>query len=137
MSKKPNHPQKILILSGSSEMARSIVVDKLLDDRKDLRHLALEDLREVGEWEEDITMEDVFGTMIACDCAKDELDKGHPIVITCPSLYLINTVRESMPTEVITVHMGQNSDLDHDVDHIIEATCSANQTCSFLHEILG
>jgi len=118
-------------------MARSIVVDKLLDDRKDLRHLALEDLREVGEWEEDVTMEDVFGTMIACDCAKDELDKGHPIVITCPSLYLINTVRESMPTEVITVHMGQNSDLDHDVDHIIEATCSANQTCTFLHEILG
>lgn len=129
----------ILLISGASETARALVVDKILDAHKDWRHLALEDLREEGEWEpEDVTLEDVFGVMIACDCAKDVQKEGHHIVITCPSVYLIETVRDSFGREIVTVHMGNLNDAEEDFTHVLDPRKnSLNDTYRFLEGLIA
>jgi len=129
----------ILLLSGASETARAVVVDKILDDHKDWKHLALEDLREDGEWvEEEIGMEEVFGTMIACDCAKDEQEGGFHIIISSPSVYLIETVRSAFNEQITTVHMGKEGDGDETFSHVLNPRShSAKDTHVFLEKLIA
>jgi hypothetical protein len=132
-------PTMILLLSGASETARSLVVDKILDQHKDWKHLALEDLRENEVWEdeEDVTLEDVFGTMIACDCAKDVQKEGCHIVITSPSSYLISTVQDAFDNAAVTVHMGKAEDPE-DFTHVLDPKkTSLNETHAFLEELIA
>jgi len=128
----------ILLLSGASETARNLVVDKILDRHKDWRHLALEDLREDEVWEDedDVTLEDVFGTMIACDCAKDVQKEGCHIVITSPSVYLISTVKDAFEDIIITVHMGKSEEPE-DFTHVLDPKkTSLNETYAFLEKLI-
>lgn len=129
----------ILLLSGASETARALVVDKILDMHKDWRHLALEDLRDEGDWvEEEIGMEEIFGVMIACDCAKDVQKEGCHIIISCPSVFLIETVRSSFDDNVTTVHMGENGDGEETFTHVLNPKAhSLNDTHSFLEKIIA
>lgn len=128
----------ILLLSGASETARNLVVDKILDRHKDWRHLALEDLREDEEWEdeEDVTLEDIFGTMIACDCAKDVQKEGCHIVITSPSVHLMSTMKDAFDETIITVHMGKPEDPE-DFTHVLDSKkTSLNETYAFLETLI-
>ncbi|HLD32614.1 MAG TPA: hypothetical protein VJB10_03435 [Candidatus Peribacteraceae bacterium] len=129
----------ILLLSGASETARALVVDNVLDTHKDWRHLALEDLREEDTWNnEEIGMEEVFGVMIACDCAKDVQQEGCHIIITCPSVYLIETVRDAFPEKIVTVHMGEEGEGEETFSHVLNPkTHSLNDTCNFLEELIA
>tara|TARA_Y100000310_G_scaffold138056_1_gene136968 strand:+ start:467 stop:862 length:396 start_codon:yes stop_codon:yes gene_type:complete len=129
----------ILLLSGASETARALIVDNILDDHKDWRHLALEDLREDGDWSdtEDIGMEEIFGTMIACDCAREVQMEGCHIIITCPSVHLIETVRSSF-SDATTIHMGDQKDCDETFSHILSPKKhSVKDTCSFLESLIA
>lgn len=129
----------ILLLSGASETARALVADKILDIHKDWRHLALEDLREEDTWdEEEVGMEEVFGAMIACDCAKDVQHEGYNIIITCPSVHLVETVCDAFNNEVVTVHMGEQGEGEEGFSHVLNPKVhSLNDTCSFLEELIA
>jgi hypothetical protein len=126
----------LLLLSGGSETARMLLAEKFLADHADWKHLALEDLREDEEWNDDIDMQDMFGTMVACDCAIEEHDKGSSVLITCPSLALVDTVQDALPKTMITVHMGAEA-IDKEFDHQIDTTeHSANETFFFLNSLV-
>ena len=129
----------ILLLSGTSETARALVVDKILDTHKDWRHLALEDLRDEDSWSiEEIGMEEIFGTMIACDCAKDVQNEGCHIIITCPSVHLIETARDAFESDVITVHMGNEGEGEITFSHVLNPKeYSLNGTCNFLEKLIS
>lgn len=128
----------ILLLSGASETARALVADKVLDIHKDWRHLPLEDLRDDDSWsEEEIGMEDIFGVMIACDCAKDVQMEGCHIIITCPSVHLIETVRSSFSDDVVTVHMGEDGEGKEVFSYVLNPKKnSLNETHSFLEQLI-
>ena len=124
----------ILHLAGASETARAILTDRLLDDRKDWRHMAIEDIFE-GEIPEELTEIDVFNVMIACNCAKEETEKGSHIVITFPLPGLVDFVKGELEEDHVTVFLG--NDQVPSFDHTIDATaCSMNETLGLLEKII-
>ena len=62
-----------LLLAGSTEMARALIVDEFLGEHSDWRHLALEDIADAEMDTGDMEGEDIFGfqmafmTMVACE----------------------------------------------------------------------
>jgi hypothetical protein len=116
-----------LLLAGSTEMARALIVDEFLGDHSDWRHLALEDITDaemdMGEVEED----DIFGfqmafmTMVACECAKVETAAGRHVIITCPDSDMLPGIYSEIEEEIISVFLGGHSDADG-FDHVIDST---------------
>jgi hypothetical protein len=131
----------VLLLAGASETARAVLVENLLDRHKDWRHLALEDLREDGEWKlhDDVEMDEVFSALLACECAKEFHEEGHPIVVTCPALSLLDTVTEALPDPLVSVYMGTVDEApESGFDHIIDSSSlSARAACQKLERIIG
>lgn len=127
----------ILLIAGASETARMLLVEKFLVAHADWKHLALEDLREEGEWtDNDIDMQDLFGTMVACDCAVEEHKLGTNVLVTCPSLELMKTVVDALPDNMVTVYMGTQA-VGWTFDHQIDTTeHSTNQACAFLESLV-
>lgn len=130
----------ILLLTGSTETARGLVVTKILDAHDDWRLLALEDLHEDNEsWDETVSQGEIFGTMIACACARESCAEGYSVVISCPNVGLVETVREALPDEkIISVHMDtEPGELDQ-FDYVIEGRKkSVNDTCRILEDIIA
>ena len=129
----------ILLLTGSSEIARAVLATKILDAHHDCRHLALEDLHEPDEkWEDEADMQDEFGAMVACGCAKDSCGEGYHVVITCPSLGLIDTVREALQDEqIVTVHMDTHPKNLEQFDYVFPGNGkTVKDTCKFLEDII-
>lgn len=123
----------ILLVAGASETARLVLAEKFLADHPDWKHLALEDLREDEPWDDEITMQDMFGTMVACDCAIEEHDKGSHVLVTCPSLELVNTALDALPDHTKTIYMGAEA-VGMEFDEQIDTTeSSTNETL----EVLG
>ena len=74
----------IILLSGTSETARTLVVDKLLDVHENCHHLAPEDLRDEADWDSGgAGMEDDMGTMVAGDIAADTRGEGGNVLRYC------------------------------------------------------
>lgn len=128
----------ILLIAGASETARMLLADKFLSAHADWKHLALEDLREDAEWtDEDIDMQDIFGTMVACECAVEEYELGAHVLVTCPSLELMKTAVDALPENMVTVYMGAQA-VGWTFDHQIDTTeSSANETCAFLESLVA
>lgn len=127
----------ILLIAGASETARMLLAEKFLAAHADWKHLALEDLREEGEWNDDIDIQDLFGTMVACDCATEEHENGANVLVTCPSLELMKTVVDALPDNMTTVYMGANA-VGWTFDHQIDTTeSSTNETYSFLESLVA
>ncbi len=95
----------ILLLSSASEPARALVADKVLDEHKDWRHLALEDL----EIPEDIEpgIGEMVSVLVACECAKEVHEEGLHVLITCPHLFMKETVEQEFPKQVVSVYLGK------------------------------
>ncbi len=126
----------ILLLTGANETARAVVAETILDKHKDWHHLALEDLHEDEPWEEEaVGPQELFGTMVACECAKEVHDQGNNVIITCPALSLMEAVQQAFPKQVIKVHMGRAK--DGQFDHVIDPkTCSATKMYAFFKKTI-
>ena len=113
-----------------------LLAEKFLEDHADWKHLALEDLREEEEWTDEIDMQDMFGTMVACDCAIEEYERGTSVLITCPSMALVDTVQDAMPDTMVTIYLGVDAvgkEFDHQID---TSEHSANETFAFLNSLV-
>ena len=113
-----------LLLAGSTEMARALIVDEFLGGNGDWRHLALEDIATTEE--DSVEEDDIFGfqttfmTMIACECAKEERDAGNHVIITCPESEMLEGVYSEIDEPIVSVFLGAEEDADG-FDHIIDS----------------
>ena len=132
-----------LLLAGSTEMARALIVDEFLGDHEDWRHLALEDIQDQEfEGGEDMEEDDVFGfqmafmTMVACECAKEARALGHRILITCPESEMLEGIYNEIEEPIISVFLGVEADADG-FDHVINSSeKSMVEVCKLLNEII-
>ncbi|MDA0376041.1 MAG: hypothetical protein O3A80_01875 [bacterium] len=132
-----------LLLAGSTEMARALIVDEFLGAHDDWRHLALEDIQDQEfEEEEDMSDDDIFGfqmafmTMVACECAKEARQQGHRIIITCPESDMLEGIYHEIEEPIISVFLGTEEDADG-FDHVINGSeKSMVEVCTFLNEII-
>ena len=134
-----------LLLAGSTEMARALIVDEFLGAHDDWRHLALEDIQDVeveGAEELDMEDEDVFGfqqafmTMVACECAKEAQQAGNHVIITCPESDMIEGVYHEIDDDIISVYLGTPEEADG-FDHVIDsAEKSMVEVCKKLEDII-
>lgn len=113
-----------LLLAGSTEMARALIVDEFLGGNSDWRHLALEDIAQ--EEDADTEEDDIFGfqttfmTMIACECAKEARDAGNHVIITCPESEMMEGIYSEIDEPIVSVFLGAAEDADG-FDHIIDS----------------
>ena len=133
-----------LLLAGSTEMARALIVDEFLGGHSDWRHLALEDIQdvEVETPDDDMDEEDIFNfqkmfmTMIACECAKEARGEGHNVIITCPESEMLEGVYSEIDEPIISVFLGDAEDADG-FDHVINsAEKSMVEICGVLSDII-
>ena len=95
-------------------------------------------MHEEGEWNDDeIDMQDIFGAMVACDCAVQEHELGANVLVTCPSVELMKTVVDALPEQIVTVYMGAQA-VGWTFDHQIDTTeNSTNETYTFLNSLVA
>ena len=130
-----------LLLAGSTEMARALIVDEFLGSHSDWRHLALEDIQDV-EMEDAESEDDVFGfqmafmTMVACECAKEARNAGHNIIITCPESDMLEGIYHEIDESIISVYLGPENEADG-FDHTIDSgSKSMVEISTMLDEII-
>lgn len=127
-----------LLLAGSTDTARALIIDEFLTVHEDWKHLAMEDIREAEpEEDEDILgFKETFLTMVACECAMQAHSEGHKVIITCPELQMIDNIREELAMPVTTVLLG-TEEAGEDFDHTIDgASASLMHICKRLDEII-
>ncbi len=133
-----------LLVAGSTEMARALIVDEFLCAHKDWQHLALEDIQDVevesdeGTLDEDdiFDFQQSFMTMIACECAKEARKAGNNVIITCPDSAMIEGVYSEIEEPIISVYLGSHDEAA-DFDHVIDSTSkSMVEVCGTLDEII-
>ncbi len=74
--------------------------------------------------------------LVACDCALEEHDQGTPVLITCPTLELMDTVIDTMPDNITTIYMGTEA-VGISFDHQIDTTeNSTNETMSLINSLI-
>ena len=126
-----------LLLAGSTEMARALIVDEFLGGNSDWRHLALEDIAQ--DEENDMEEDDIFGfqmtfmTMVACECAKEARDAGNHVIITCPESEMMEGIYSEIDEPIVSVFLGMEEDADG-FDHIID---SASKSILEIQQILN
>jgi len=126
----------LLLLAGSTDTVREMVVDSFLADHKDWKHLPLEDIRDPEDEEDILGIRQTFMTMVACECAKEAHLEGYHIIITCPEVDMIENVYGEFSDKLTSVFLGPK-DWAEDFDHVIESgNKSARDICGALNEIV-
>jgi hypothetical protein len=128
----------VLLLSGATELARGLIVDRFLSEHEDWRHLALEDLETAEDPDDVIGMGAMFALLVACECAKEALKEGFNVVITCPQAEMLKTVEESFPEEVLSVYLRRGTrKVRGGYDRVIDTTRqSVNDTCALISDLV-
>ncbi|MBM3231317.1 hypothetical protein FJZ28_03235 [Candidatus Peregrinibacteria bacterium] len=127
-----------LLLAGSTDTARALIVDEFLTAHEDWKHLAMEDIREAEpEEDEDILgFKETFLTMVACECAMQAYKEGHRVIITCSELEMIENIRGELGKPITTVYLG-TAEEGEDFDHTINgAEASMVEICKKLDGII-
>jgi len=125
-----------LLLAGTSDTARAMIVDCFLGEHPDWKHLALEDINGESDPADVLGMQQTFMTMVACQCAEEARKEGAHVIITCPDLDMINGVQSEIKDPIITVHIGMAKGAQ-DFDHVIDAANkSVDDTCDMLSGII-
>ena len=128
-----------LLLAGSTETARALIIDEFLTVHDDWKHLAMEDIQdaEIDEEDEDVLgFRETFLTMVACECAMQARKDGHRVIITCPEIEMIENIRSELKEPVTTVYLG-NTKARSSFDHIIDGSSSSLITiCKKLDKII-
>ena len=131
----------LLLIAGSNETARQLIVDTFLGDHDDWKHLALEDIEvsmdKEASKEDVLGIQEAFMVMVACECAKEAQRDGHHVVITCPKSEMIESVFEHFPETPVTIYLGTPNEADG-FDHIIDTRKSSSKDVSnFLSSLVG
>ncbi len=110
-------------------MARALIVDEFLGVHEDWRHLALEDIQEMNEEagvdDDDIfNFQQIFMTMVACECAMEAREAGHHVIITCPESDMIEGVYSEITDSIISVYLGPAEEADG-FDHVVDSADSS------------
>lgn len=111
----------LLLLAGASETARELLADTFLSDHPSWKHLALEDIYDPVESDEQV-FQTAFSTIVACECVRDaQKESKCPVLITCPSPTMLETVRDEFPKGLVCVRIGKERiwnefDFDHEID---------------------
>ena len=128
-----------LLLAGSTETARALIIDEFLTAHEDWKHLAMEDIQDADTEEEDediLGFKETFLTMVACECAMQARKDGHRVIITCPEIEMIDNIRAELKEPVTTVYLGSKKEAD-DFDHVIDgASSSMIAICKKLDKII-
>ena len=127
-----------LLVAGSTETARALVIDEFLGNHSDFKHLALEDIVEtLVDTEEDVLdFQLMFMTMVACECAKEARAEGHRIIITCPDVTLIDQVEDEIKEPITKVYLGKGGETEGFDCEIDSAERSMQDICKLLDEII-
>lgn len=114
----------ILLLSGAKDIARAVLIERLLKEHAEWRHIALEDLECLPFFEALPPDEQVkLSASLALTCAQELIEQGFHIVLSrIDAGSVLSALREEMgSTPLITVHIGspeQGADFGHSIDTI-------------------
>lgn len=128
-----------LIVAGSTETVRALVVDEFLNNHEDWRHLALEDIQDVEleEHEDVIGFQETFMTMVACDCARQARAEGNHVIITCPDLDMLHNVYDELDDVIKSVFVQSAGEEVQDFDLVIDGSeSSMTAICKQLEELI-
>ena len=113
----------ILLLTGSSETARGLLMEKLLGGVQDWRHLSLEDLQEEKPDRTLLSFEEEFKILLACECAKEVHNEGLNIAVTCHEPHLLMMIQQAFPGDLTSVYLGAPEEqISTMFDHVINAS---------------
>jgi hypothetical protein len=127
----------LLLIAGASDTARGLLAENFLGDHPSWKHLALEDIYDPEQAETD-DFQTAFNTIVACECVRDARREGEcPVLITCPSAAMLETVQEEFPTDLVCVRLGSEKEWEgHDFDHEVNAKkCSLKEIGGFLRKL--
>ena len=126
----------LLLLAGSTETAREMIVDEFLGQHKDWKHLPLEDIQDPEDEDDVLGIRQTFMTMVACECAKEAQIQGYHIIITCPEEEMIADVYGEFSDKVTSVYLGKENECDG-FDHVVDSGSKAAHTvCDDLNKII-
>ena len=125
----------VLLLSGSTDLTRGVVVDAFLAGHPDWRHLALEDLQVEKN---DSASSFLCALLVACECAREVLKEGLQVVITCPRADMLPTVQQAFPDDLVSVLLGRHPRATEGYDRVIDTSRqSVDETCRILQTLLS
>jgi len=127
----------ILLLNGASDVGRAVIIERLMNELPNFRHIDIAELTalpflEFGETEE----KEKLSVGIACHCAKEmREEEGFHIVLSHPNISPhMGTLREELGDELITIHLGGIPEEDESIfDYVLD---TANRSASDVHTFL-
>ena len=99
----------ILLLSGSTDIARKVLIERLLKEKPSWRHIAMEELQELPFFKQAAPDEDgKLSASLAMTCAQEMQDEGFHILLTHanakPFLESLHEEAEDQP--FVSVYLG-------------------------------
>ena len=132
----------ILLLNGASDVGRAVIIERLMNELPNFRHIDIAELAalpflELGEAEE----KEKLSVGIACHCAKEmREEEGFHIVLSHPNIGPhMSMLREELGDELVTIHLGGIPEEDESIfDYVLDtANRSASDVHTFLMKIVG
>lgn len=129
----------LLLLAGATDTTRELLAATFLEEHPDWKHLALEDIySDDGDTAEIDEFQMSFNTIIACECVRDARKAAKcPVLITCPTPAMLETVQEEFPKELVCVRIGSEKEWDGQSFHheVNTKKCSLKQIGGFLRKL--
>lgn len=129
----------LLLIAGATDTTRELLATTFLNDHPTWKHLALEDIyADDGESEAIDEFQMSFNTIVACECVRDaRKTEKCPVLITCPTPAMLETVQEEFPRELVCIRIGSEKQWDgHNFHHEVNSKkCSLKEIGSFLRKL--
>lgn len=129
----------LLLIAGATDITRELLAATFLEEHPDWKHLALEDIySDDGESEAIDEFQMSFSTIVACECVRDARKEAKcPVLITCPTAMMLETVQEEFPKELVCIRIGSEKEWDGQSFHheVNTKMCSLKQIGSFLRKL--
>ena len=100
----------VILLQGGSRIGRAAIAGKIVKDRKQWRHLSIEDVQAAAffgslDWDDSA---DVLFTL-ACACAHEMLKEKYHILVSCEDApEIIRIFREEFPKRALAARLQSN-----------------------------
>lgn len=114
----------ILLLSGGTDIARAMLIERLLKERPQWRHIALEEFEVLPMFAGMPTEEQLaMSVSLALACSEEMLDEDFSIVLSrADAMPILDVIQEEMEDQKITtVHIGPKETgegFDHCIDTV-------------------